>query len=58
MKKFKYEFETDDDFEVWGCAWCPLGIIVNVDTEEYRCQLGEYWDDCPLKEVKEQTYLK
>lgn len=58
MKKFKFEFEVDDDFEVWGCQACPLGILVNVDTEEYKCQLNEYWHDCPLEEVKEQLYLE
>lgn len=52
MKKFKYEFEVDDDFEVWGCAWCPLGILVDIDTEKYICQLGDSWYCCPLEEVK------
>ena len=48
IKKFKYEFEVDDDFEIGCCYDCPLYNF----TEEL-CQIGYRYEECPLKEVKE-----
>ena len=48
IKKFKYEFEVDDDFEIGCCYDCPLYNF----TEEL-CQIGYRYEECPLKEVEE-----
>ncbi len=50
MKKYKYEFEVDDDFEKGCCFDCPLQ-----ESEWYECNISEASDDskkCPLVEVK------
>lgn len=56
MKKFKYEFEVDDDFEVGCCMDCMLGEWVDYDDDGYsetylRCIIHGHIDGCPLVEV-------
>lgn len=58
MKKFKYEFEIDDDFEVGCCFDCPLHEWVDYDdgdgySETYlRCVINSSFESCPLQEVE------
>ena len=48
IKKFKYEFKVDDDFEAGCCYDCPL-----YDFTEELCQMGYRYEECPLEEVEE-----
>lgn len=57
MKKFKFEFITDNDFEIGDCYDCPLSYV---DEYAYRSCLieekyYENWKACPLEEVKKDT---
>lgn len=59
MKKFKYEFEVeDDDFEAGCCFDCPLHEWVDYDDgdgyseTDLRCIIGYPYKGCPLVEVK------
>lgn len=57
MKKFKYEFKADDDFEIGCCFDCPLHEWVYYDDDGYsdtdlRCMIGSSFRSCPLVEVK------
>lgn len=48
IKKFKYEIETDDDFEKGCCYDCSL-----YNYFECGCQIGYSYEECPLEEVTE-----
>ena len=48
IKKFKYEFEVDDDFEVGCCYDCPM-----YDFIEELCKIGWEYKECPLEEAAE-----
>lgn len=50
MKRFKYEFETNDDFEIGCCYDCPLH-----DFAEDFCEIGYGYQECPLKETKDKN---
>lgn len=53
MKKFKYEFEVDDDFEVGVCYDCPLYEWVDCNNSmRLHCVIGYPYVYCPLVEVK------
>lgn len=58
MKKFKYEFEVDDDFEVGDCSRCPFEQWEWYDDDGYNdcspyCVVWGHGDEkCPLEEVK------
>ena len=52
MKKFKYEFEIDDDFENGDCSNCPLYIEEEECGVDFsHCVLSRNEKNCPLKEV-------
>lgn len=50
IKKLKYEFEVNDDFEAGCCYDCPL-----YDFTEEHCEIGYRYDKCPLEEVEENN---
>lgn len=58
MKKFKYEFEVDDDFEKGCCYDCPMQEWVDYDygdgyiDTDLRCVLSSSHNNCPLEEAK------
>jgi hypothetical protein len=57
MKKFKYEFKIDDDFEKGCCYDCPFQEWEYYDDDGYSdcysyCALHSNYQECPLEEVK------
>ena len=51
--RYKYEFESDNDFEVGCCYDCPLGYIDwNDDYGDVHCVLHAKYDECPLEKVE------
>jgi len=61
MKKFKYEFEVDDDFEVGDCYNCPFQEWEYYDddgyTETYPYCVLSGSNGCPLVEVVEEEMV-
>lgn len=56
MKKFKYEFWVNDDFETGDCSDCPFEQWEWYDDDGYNdcysyCAIDSV-DRCPLIEVK------
>lgn len=51
--KYKYEFETSDDFEKGCCANCPLSFIDWTSEQDLSCPLNCSYDECPLEKVNE-----
>lgn len=58
MKKFKYEFEVNDDFEVGCCMDCPFNHTEWYDNDGWNdcydyCIIGGNCED-KLEEVKDE----
>ena len=52
VKKYKYEFEADEDFEPGDCLECPLSYVDCDDHYEICCVLYADSDECPLEKVE------